>query len=180
MRYRSLGHTGIRVSSLALGATDFGRMGRITQEEVTAIVDAALTAGINLIDTADAYGGGQSEKTVGKAIAGRREDIMLATKTALPMGGPQRPGQLASLAGHRAGQQPAPVTTHPAVTAAVIGPPMLEHLGSQLAAADTILSADVLDAVDAIVAPGADLALAEKNDTQLALLDAAGRRRPAA
>lgn len=61
-------------------------MGRTTQEEVTAIVDATLTAGINLIDTADAYSGGQSEEMAGKAIAGRREDIVLATKVALPMG----------------------------------------------------------------------------------------------
>ncbi|GIJ12037.1 aldo/keto reductase [Micromonospora andamanensis] len=342
MQYRSLGHTGVQVSSLALGAMNFGRIGRTTQEEVTAIVEAALTAGINLIDTADAYSGGQSEEMVGKAIAGRREDIVLATKVALPMGDNpnargssrrwlvteldnslrrlgvdhvdlyqihrwdpatsdeetlsaltdlQRAGKIRYFGSstfpayriveaqwaartHHLGryvtEQPAYsilqrgveshilpvteqyglgvlvwsplasgwlsgavrqgkevttsrstmmptrfdtavpanrakleaveqlakvadeagltmiqlalgfVTAHPAVTAALIGPRTLEHLDSQLAAADTILSADVLDAVDAIVAPGVDLAPAEKNDTPPALLDASLRRRPAA
>ena len=53
----------------------------------------------------------------------------------------------------------------------------MDHLHSQLAAADTVLSADVLDAIDAIVAPGVDLAPDEKNDTPPALLDPALRRR---
>ena len=54
------------------------------------------------------------------------------------------------------------VTAHPAVTSAIIGPRTLDHLHSQLAAADTVLSADVLDAIDAIVAPGIDLAAARE------------------
>lgn len=69
------------------------------------------------------------------------------------------------------------VTAHPAVTCALIGPRTLDHLRSQLAAADTVLSADVLDAIDAIVAPGTDLAAHEKFDTPPALLDPALRRR---
>jgi aryl-alcohol dehydrogenase-like predicted oxidoreductase len=69
------------------------------------------------------------------------------------------------------------VTAHPAVTSALIGPRTLDHLRSQLAAADTVLSADVLDAIDAIVAPGTDLAPHEKYDTPPALLDASLRRR---
>ena len=69
------------------------------------------------------------------------------------------------------------VTAHPAVTSAIVGPRTLDHLRSQLAAADTVLSADVLDAIDAIVAPGVDLAAHEKLDTPPALLDAAKRRR---
>lgn len=85
MRYRTLGRTGVQVSALALGAMNFGRIGRTTQEEVTAIVDAALAGGVNLIDTADAYSGGESEELLGKAIAGRRDDIVLATKASLPM-----------------------------------------------------------------------------------------------
>ncbi|WP_229068703.1 aldo/keto reductase [Actinoplanes sp. DH11] len=85
MQYRTLGHTGVQVSSLALGAMNFGRIGRTTQEQVTAIVDAALASGINLIDTADVYSGGGSEEMVGKAIKGRRDDIVLATKARLPM-----------------------------------------------------------------------------------------------
>jgi aryl-alcohol dehydrogenase-like predicted oxidoreductase len=86
MQYRTLGRTGVQVSTLALGAMNFGELGRTTQDEVTAIVDTALDAGINLIDTADIYSDGESEEMVGKAIAGRREDIVLATKAGLPMG----------------------------------------------------------------------------------------------
>src|SRR4051795_765509 len=84
MQYRTLGRTGVQVSSLALGAMNFGRIGRTTQEEATALVDAALEAGINLIDTADAYSGGEWEEMVGKAVAGRRDDIVLATKAHPP------------------------------------------------------------------------------------------------
>ncbi len=69
MQYRTLGRTGVQVSTLALGAMNFGAIGRTTQEEATAIVDAALEVSVNLIDTADWYGEGQSEEMVGKAIA---------------------------------------------------------------------------------------------------------------
>jgi aryl-alcohol dehydrogenase-like predicted oxidoreductase len=69
------------------------------------------------------------------------------------------------------------VGTHPAVTSALIGPRTIDHLHSQLAAADVVLSADVLDAIDAIVAPGTDLAAREKIDTPPALLDPSLRRR---
>jgi len=65
---------------------NFGAIGPTTQAEATAIVDAPLEAGINVIDTADTYGGGESEQMVGTAIAGRREDIVLATKAFMPMG----------------------------------------------------------------------------------------------
>ena len=339
MQYRILGRTGVQVSTLSLGAMNFGRIGNTTQEEATAIVDAALEAGINLIDTADMYSGGQSEEMVAKAIAGRREDVVLATKASMPMGEEpnhrgssrrwlvtalddslrrlgvdhvdlyqihrwdpttsdeetlsaltdlQRAGKiryfgsstfpayrivqaqwtarehhlgryvteqpsysilqrgiethvlpvteeysmgvlawspLASgwLSGAiRAGQEittnrsgamrqhfdtsvPANrakldaveelatvadqagltmiqlalgfVTAHPAVTSALIGPRTLDHLHSQIAAADTVLPADVLDAIDAIVAPGVDLAADEKFDTPPALLTPALRRR---
>jgi aryl-alcohol dehydrogenase-like predicted oxidoreductase len=339
MQYRTLGRTGVQVSTLALGAMNFGSIGRTTQDEATAIVDAALEAGINLIDTADMYGDGESEDMVGKAIAGRRDDIVLATKANMPMGTErnhrgssrrwlvtalddslrrlgtdhvdlyqihrwdpatgddetlsaltdlQRAGKiryfgsstfpayrivqaqwaarehhlsryvteqpsysvlqrgieahvlpvteqydmgvlawspLASgwlsgairaglpAAGHRATILPQRfdladpanrarldaveqlvkvadeagltliqlalgfVTAHPGVTAAIIGPRTLDHLHSQLAAADTVLSADVLDAIDAIVPPGTDLAPGEKFDTPPSLLDAALRRR---
>jgi aryl-alcohol dehydrogenase-like predicted oxidoreductase len=339
MQYRTLGRTGVQVSSLALGAMNFGALGRTTQDVVTVIVNEALDAGINLIDTADVYSFGQSEEMVGKAIAGRREDIVLAAKAGLPMGDEhnhlggsrrwlvteldnslgrlgvdhvdlyqihrwdpavsdeetlsaltdlQRAGKiryfgsstfpayrivqaqwaarehhlgryvteqpsysilqrgiethvlpvteeygmgvltwspLASgwLSGAiRAGQEvrtnrsgimqerfdvslPANrarrdaverlakvadeagltliqlalgfVTTHPAVTSAIIGPRTVDHLHSQLAAAETVLSDDILDEIDAIVAPGTDLAAREKNDTPPALLDRSLRRR---
>lgn len=339
MLYRTLGRTGVQASTLALGAMNFGAIGRTTQEEATAIVDAALEGGINVIDTADMYSGGTSEEMVGKAIAGRRDDIVLATKAGMPMGDEpnhrgssrrwlvtaldnslrrlgvdhvdlyqihrwdpntsdeetlsaltdlQRAGKiryfgsstfpayrlvqaqwaarehhlsryvteqpsysilqrgiethvlpvteqyglgvlvwspLASgwLSGAvRAGRDIATnrsafmperfditlpanrarldaverlakvaddagltmiqlalgfVTAHPAVTSALIGPRTLDHLHAQLAAADTVLPADVLDAIDAIVAPGTDLAPHEKHDTPPALLDPSLRRR---
>jgi aryl-alcohol dehydrogenase-like predicted oxidoreductase len=339
MQYRPLGRTGVHVSSLALGAMNFGTMGRTSQDDVTGIVDAALEAGINLIDTADIYSGGESEEMVGKAIAGRRDDVVLATKAGLPMGDErnhrgssrrwlltemdnslrrlgvdhvdlyqvhrwdpgtgdeetlsaltdlQRAGKIryfgsSSFPAYRIVQaqwaardnhlgryvteQPSysilqrgieshvlPVAegyelgvlvwgplasgwlsgavregqkistnrsafwpqlfdstipsnrarlgaveqlakiadesgltmiqlalgfviTHPAVTSALIGPRTLDHLHSQLAAADTALSADVLDAIDTIVAPGTDLAPREEIDTPAALLDPSLRRR---
>src|SRR6202035_202668 len=86
MQFRTLGRTGVQVSSLVLGAMNFGSLGRTTQDEVGAMVSAALEAGINLIDTADVYSQGESEEMVGKAIVGRRDDIVLATKASLPMG----------------------------------------------------------------------------------------------
>ena len=86
MQYRTLGRTGVQASSLVLGAMNFGAIGRTTQDEVTAIIDAALDSGINVIDTADMYSRGESEQLVGRAIAGRRDDVVLATKAALPMG----------------------------------------------------------------------------------------------
>ena len=339
MRYRTMGRTGVQVSSLALGAMNFGALGRTTQDEATAIVAAALEGGINLIDTADMYSGGQSEEMVGRAVAGRRDDIVLATKASLPMGDErnrrgssrrwlvtalddslrrlgvdhvdlyqihrwdprtsdeetlsaltdlQRSGKIryfgsSTFPAHRVVQaqwaardshlgryvteQPSYsilqrgveahllpvaeqyglgvlawsplasgwlsgavregreittnrsafmpqrfdltvpanrarldaveqlaevadqagltmiqlalgfVTAHPAVTSAIIGPRTLDHLHSQLAAAETVLSADVLDAIDAIVAPGVDLAAHEKNDATPELLDPSLRRR---
>jgi aryl-alcohol dehydrogenase-like predicted oxidoreductase len=69
------------------------------------------------------------------------------------------------------------VTAHPAVTGAIIGPRTPDHLSDQLAAADVVLTDDVLDAIDAVVAPGLDLAPDEKHDTPPALLDPALRRR---
>jgi aryl-alcohol dehydrogenase-like predicted oxidoreductase len=339
MQYRTLGRTGVQVSTLVLGAMNFGAIGRTTQSEATAIVDAALEAGINLIDTADMYSQGESEEMVGKAIAGRRDDIVLATKASMPIGDErnhqgssrrwliteldnslrrlgvdhvdlyqihrwdpttsdeetlsaltdlQRAGKIryfgastfpayrlvqaewaarenrlsryvteqpcysilqrgieshvlpvteqyglsvlvwsplasgwlsgairegreittsrstfmpqrfdTSIPANRAKLDAVErlatvadqagltmiqlalgfVTAHPAVTSAIIGPRTLEHLHSQLAAADTVLPTDVLDAIDEIVAPGVDLAPDEKFDTPPALLDPAKRRR---
>ena len=339
MQYRTLGRTGVQVSTLVLGAMNFGSIGRTDQDEATAIVDAALEAGVNLIDTADWYSAGQSEEMVGKAIAGRRDEIVLATKAFHPMGDDpnrrgtsrrwlvtaldeslrrlgvdhvdlyqmhrwdpttddeetlsaltdlQRAGKIryfgsSTFPAHRiveaqwaarehhlrryVTEQPpysilqrgiethvlpvteqyglgvlawSPlasgwlsgavradraitthrseilpqrfdtaipsnrarmdavealaavadragltmiqlalgfVTAHPGVTSAIVGPRTREHLTAQLAAADTVLSADVLDAIDAIVAPGVDLAPEEKHDTPPSLLEPSLRRR---
>jgi aryl-alcohol dehydrogenase-like predicted oxidoreductase len=93
MQYRTLGGTGIRVSPFALGAMMFGAIGNPDHDESTRIIQKALDAGINLIDTADRYSDGESEEIVGKAIQGRRDDVVLATKFTGPMGAdPNRQG----------------------------------------------------------------------------------------
>jgi aryl-alcohol dehydrogenase-like predicted oxidoreductase len=80
MELHWLGQTGIQVSQLCLGTMMFGAWGNRDQDECTAIVDRALDAGINFIDTADVYSQGGSEEIVGRALKGRRDDIVLATK----------------------------------------------------------------------------------------------------
>ncbi len=80
MRYRSLGTTGVKVSPLCLGAMMFGAMGNRDHDECVRIIQTALDAGLNFIDTADVYSAGESETIVGKALAGRRDDVVLATK----------------------------------------------------------------------------------------------------
>ncbi|MEO5840442.1 MAG: aldo/keto reductase [Acidimicrobiales bacterium] len=91
MHYRSLGRTGLQVSPLCLGAMMLGAWGNADHDDSIAIIHAALDAGINFIDTADVYSGGESEEIVGKAIAGRRDEVVLATKFYAPMG--TRPNQ---------------------------------------------------------------------------------------
>lgn len=86
MRHRTLGTTGVKVSPLCLGAMMFGAWGNRDHEDSIRIIHAALDAGINFIDTADVYSGGESEEIVGKALAGRRDDVVLATKFHGPMG----------------------------------------------------------------------------------------------
>lgn len=80
MDFRTLGATGIRVSPLCLGAMMFGAVGNPDHDEGVRIVHRALDAGINFIDTADAYSRGESEEIVGKAIQGRRDSLVIATK----------------------------------------------------------------------------------------------------
>lgn len=83
MRYRPLGRTGIQVSTIGLGAMMFAtRMGNSEQESIN-VIHRALDAGINLIDTADAYE--DSEDIVGRALKGRRDDVVLATKFGRPV-----------------------------------------------------------------------------------------------
>ena len=86
MQYRPLGRTGIKVSPYALGAMMFGPFGNPDHDDATKIIHRALDAGINVVDTADAYSNGESEEIVGKALEGRRDDVVLATKARLPMG----------------------------------------------------------------------------------------------
>ncbi|MGA2492648.1 MAG: aldo/keto reductase [Roseiarcus sp.] len=86
MRYRTLGRTGIKVSPYCLGAMMFGAIANPDHEDATRIIHKALDAGINFIDTADFYSRGESEEIVGKALKGRRGNVVLATKAHLPMG----------------------------------------------------------------------------------------------
>jgi aryl-alcohol dehydrogenase-like predicted oxidoreductase len=91
MEYRTLGRSGLRVSPLCLGTMMFG--GATDAAESRRIVDKARDAGINFIDTADAYNGGRSEEVVGAAVRGHRDHWILATKLANPVGeGPNRQG----------------------------------------------------------------------------------------
>ena len=86
MEYRPLGRTGVQVSKLCLGAMMFGAWGNGDHDDSVRIIHAALDAGINFIDTADVYSAGESEQIVGKALTGRRDDVVLATKFFMPMG----------------------------------------------------------------------------------------------
>ena len=86
MQYRTLGKTGIKVSPYCLGAMMFGAAGNPDHDEGIRIIHKALDAGINFIDTADAYSRGESEEIVGKALKGRRDNVVLATKAHIPMG----------------------------------------------------------------------------------------------
>ncbi|MCU6795578.1 aldo/keto reductase [Paenibacillus sp. WQ 127069] len=94
MKYRKLGRTGLKVSEVSLGTMAFGRW--IDEQASAAVLDQALEAGINLIDTADVYGSGmdlgdpnrtgESEAILGRLLKGRRNDIVLATKVQAPVG----------------------------------------------------------------------------------------------
>ena len=93
MRYRTLGGTGIEVSVHCLGTMMFGAVGNKDHDDSIRIIHAALDQGINFVDTADMYSAGESEEIVGKALQGRRDDVVLATKVHFPMGeGPNRGG----------------------------------------------------------------------------------------
>jgi aryl-alcohol dehydrogenase-like predicted oxidoreductase len=77
---RTLGRTGVKVSPLCLGAMMFGAWGEPDHNESIRIIDRALDAGINFIDTADMYSSGESEEIVGKALKNKRDSVVLATK----------------------------------------------------------------------------------------------------
>lgn len=94
MHYRPLGKTGIQVSPYCLGAMMFGKLANSDHNECVRIIHKALDFGINFLDTADAYSSGESEEIVGKALKGRRDNVVLATKAFLPMG--ENPNQRGS------------------------------------------------------------------------------------
>jgi aryl-alcohol dehydrogenase-like predicted oxidoreductase len=92
MEYRQLGGSGLGVSTLILGTATFGGVGEFSVWGNTDIrgarrlIDIALDAGVNMVDTADSYSEGQSEELVGRAIEGRRDRVLVATKAGFPMG----------------------------------------------------------------------------------------------
>jgi aryl-alcohol dehydrogenase-like predicted oxidoreductase len=86
VEYRTLGRTGVQVSSICLGAMMFGPWGNDDQADCARIVHRALDAGLNFIDTADVYSAGASEEILGKALDGRRDDVILANKGHHSMG----------------------------------------------------------------------------------------------
>jgi len=100
MDYRSLGKCGLKVPVLSFGAGTFGGTGPIFSAwgdtdatEARRLIDICLDAGVNLFDTADVYSNGASEQVLGAAIKGRRDDVLISTKTSLPMGdGPNDAG----------------------------------------------------------------------------------------
>lgn len=84
MEYRNLGNSGLKVSVVGLGCNNFGMM--IDAQQTKSVVDTALDQGITLFDTADVYGGGQSEEYLGKALGKKRPQAIIATKFGNPMG----------------------------------------------------------------------------------------------
>ncbi|MEO8263295.1 MAG: aldo/keto reductase [Pseudolysinimonas sp.] len=99
MEYRNLGTSGLKVSALSIGTMTFGGGGKFAfvgdtdTQEAKRQVDTAIAAGVNLIDTADVYSTGESEKIVGEIVKGRRDDLLIATKARFPMGdGPNDEG----------------------------------------------------------------------------------------
>ena len=90
MEYRTLGGSGVKVSHFCLGAMMFGTMGNTDHDECVRLTHTALEAGINFIDTSDAYSSGESERILAKALKGRRDKVVLATKCFFPI---ERVGQ---------------------------------------------------------------------------------------
>jgi aryl-alcohol dehydrogenase-like predicted oxidoreductase len=138
MRYRALGETGPIVSGVGLGGNNFGS--RLDADATKAVVHAALDAGITLFDTADtygAYGGGRagdSERLLGAAVAGHREQVVLATKFGMACAGPLANGLLSGK--YRRGEDPPP--------------------GSRLSWRQGWLTDAALDRVEALTAYGAE------------------------
>ena len=91
MEHRRLGNSGLQVSEVGLGCNNFGQ--RLDEAGTRAVVDAAIDVGIDFFDTADMYGSQLSEVYVGRALRGRRDDVIVATKCGFPMGpGPNNRG----------------------------------------------------------------------------------------
>lgn len=105
MEYRQLGGSGLKVSVLGLGTSTFGGIGDLFKawgstevDEARSMVDACLEAGVNLFDTADVYSSGRSEEILGKAVEGKRSQLLISTKAAFRLG--QGPNDIGSSRQH--------------------------------------------------------------------------------
>ena len=137
------------VSSFCLGAMMFGASGNTDHDESIEIIHGALDGGISFIGTADVDGAGESEEIFGQALAGgRRDDVVLVAK----FHNPKRRCRRSASSSTRA--RSATSAPRPAITSLLTGPSTMEQLETQLAAADAVLSDDVLDRIDEIVPPG--------------------------
>ena len=81
MEYRTLGGTGLKVSTHCLGTMMFGEWGNTDVDDCIGTIRAAIDGGINFVDTADVYSAGESEEIVGKALQGRRDEVTFAGST---------------------------------------------------------------------------------------------------
>jgi aryl-alcohol dehydrogenase-like predicted oxidoreductase len=121
MEYRALGRSGLRISVLTMGTMTFGGRGGFASVGSTGVdqarrqVDMCLKAGVNLIDTADVYSGGLAEDILGEVLRSRRDEVLLATKVRMPMGGgrttPGFPATMSSPSGIR--PRPPATACHP-------------------------------------------------------------------
>jgi len=84
MEYRRLGNSGLKVSEIGLGTGIFG--GRVSEQDSVAIISKAIDSGVTFFDSADFYGNGRAEEYLGKAVRGKRDSVIIATKFGLPMG----------------------------------------------------------------------------------------------
>src|SRR6202051_2389111 len=107
MEYRQLGRSGLKVPVLSFGTGTFGggneffkAWGASDVAEATRLVDVCLEAGVNLFDTADVYSDGLSETILGKAVAGRRDQVLISTKATFRMGGQDGPNDVGSSRHH--------------------------------------------------------------------------------
>ena len=187
MEIRTLGRTGIKVSHLCLGAMMFGPWGNEEPDECVRMVHTALAGGINFVDTADVYGQGESERIVGAALRGRRDDVVLATKFHGRMGDdPNRAGNSRRWIVQACEESLRRLQTdwidlyqvHRSDPSCDID----ETLGAPddlLAGRDVALHDGTLDRIDDIVAPGKTLNPADAGYTPPSLSDASTRRRPA-
>jgi aryl-alcohol dehydrogenase-like predicted oxidoreductase len=149
MEYRSLGHSGLKVAVLSFGAGTFGggteffrAWGETDVAEAKRLIDVCLDAGVNLFDTADIYSYGLSEEILGKAIAGKRNDLLIFIKTTLDGVAKETGKSVPQVALNWLLQRPT-------VSTVIFGARNEEQLRQNLGAADGSLTPAQVDTLDA-------------------------------